>query len=134
MRWLDKLIRRETPQAPLHGVPTTRRQKNYSALSGYAYEYFFEGMRDAPTCREYVFTVSGDRKTWFPLTVSVPHDFIGTWEEAHRRPLADNERYAIAKLALFDAFDNRESPAAMHLPVSLTAQLLDELLSRLGIE
>jgi len=134
MRWLDKLIRRAPAEAPLHGIPATRRQKNYSALSGYAYEYFFEGMRDTSAAREYIFTISGDRKTWFPLTVTVPHSSAQAWQQAHARPLAANERYAVAKLALFDAFDSRESPARMHEPISVTAAQLDELLARLGIE
>ncbi len=110
---------------PLRGVPTVRRQKNYSAESGYAYEYFHEGWRPSAGAREYRFTVSGDRKTWFPLSVFV--------DEAAVRALADNERYAVAKMALFAAFDERESPAVMRDPVRVTAARVAEMLSRLGL-
>lgn len=110
---------------PLRGVPSVRRQKNYSAESGYAYEYFHEGWRPAGGAREYLFTVSGDRKAWFPLSVFV--------DEAAVRALAENERYAVAKMALFAAFDERESPAVMRDPVRVPAARVAELLSRLGL-
>jgi len=110
---------------PLRGVPTVRRQKNYSAESGYAYEYFHEGWRPSAGTLEYRFTVSGDRKTWFPLSVFV--------DEAAVRTLKDNERYAVAKMALFTAFDERESPAVMRDPVRVPAARVAEMLSRLGL-
>ena len=113
-------------EAPLRGVPAVRRQKNYSAESGYAYEYFYDGWRESGRLREYVFTVSGNRKTWFPLSVFAAEDAL--------RALAENERYAVAKLALFAAFDQRESPAAMTECVRVTTGQVAELLARLGIE
>lgn len=111
--------------APLRGVPVVRRQKNYLAASGYAYEYFHDGWRALGDEREYVFTVSGDRKTWWPLSVFVVEDAM--------RTLAENERYGVAKMALFSAFDERESPAAMREPVRVTAGQVEELLGRLGL-
>jgi hypothetical protein len=114
---------REVPS--LRSIPKVRRQKNYSAESGYAYEYFFEGLRDAGGVREYVFTVSGDRKTWFPLSVYVPDDEV--------QALSESERYAVAKMALFGAFDERASPAAMREPVRVAAGQVEALLERLGL-
>ncbi len=111
--------------APLHGVPRVRRQKNYSAGSGYAYEYFHEGWRSSGAAREYLFTVSGDRKTWFPLSVFV--------DDAAVKTLADNERYGVAKMALFAAFDERESPAVMRESVRVGSESVGELLKRLGL-
>ena len=110
---------------PLRGVPRVRRQKNYSSESGYAYEYFHEGWRTSGRAREYLFTVSGDRKTWFPLSVFV--------DDAAVETLADNERYGIAKMALFAAFDERESPAMMREPVRVGSESVGELLKRLGL-
>lgn len=112
-------------EAPLRGVPALRRQKNYLAASGYAYEYYHEGWREAGGAREYLFTVSGDRKTWFPLTVVVV--------DAPEHALADNERYGVAKMALFAAFDERASPAEMREEVRVGAAQVAELLGRLGI-
>ncbi|MGJ5820932.1 hypothetical protein [Paludibaculum fermentans] len=134
MKWLRGLVHREKGSAPLRGVPAIRRQKNYLAMSGYAYEYFYEGMRDEASRREHVFTVSGDRKTWFPVQVLVPDASVTQWEAAHGRVLADNERYAIAKMALFEAFDTRESPAEMNAAVEVSAEQVEELLGRLGFE
>lgn len=136
MKWLRGLVQREksSAPAPLRGVPAIRRQKNYLAMSGYAYEYFYEGMRDHSGLREHVFTVSGDRKTWFEVRVLVPVESVAAWEAAHRRKLADNERYAIAKMALFEAFDTRETPVEMNAPVEVSAEQLEELLGRLGFE
>ncbi|MGC4051201.1 MAG: hypothetical protein QM757_17715 [Paludibaculum sp.] len=136
MKWLRGLVHREkssTP-APLRGVPAVRRQKNYLAMSGYAYEYFYEGMRDLAERREHIFTVSGDRKTWFEVQVRVPGAHVAAWEAAHGRALADNERYAIAKMALFEAFDTRETPVEMQAAVDVTAGQVEELLGRLGFE
>lgn len=112
-------------EAPLRGVPAVRRQKNYLAASGYAYEYFYEGLRVTGGIREYVFTVSGDRKTWFPLSVLVAEEAV--------RTLSGNEPYAVAKMALFGAFDERESPAAMREAVRVAAGQVQELLGRLGL-
>jgi hypothetical protein len=133
--WWSKLWRTAAPAPePLRAVPQTRRQKNYLAASGYGYEYFFEGWRPVGARREYHFTVSGDRRNWFSLQVVLPESAVQACEAAQARPMADNERYAIAKMALFDAFDNRENPSAMQAPVEITAELAAELLLRLGIE
>lgn len=135
MKWLRGLIARRTPpETPLRGVPAVRRQKNYMAMSGYAYEYFYDGFRDLAAWREHVFTVSGDRKTWFEVLVRVPPAGVETWEAAHGRALAGNERYAIAKMALFEAFDSRDNPPAMNAPVEVTAEQVEDLLGRLGLE
>lgn len=123
MAFFGKLFARR--EAPLRGVPAVRRQKNYLAASGYAYEYFHEGWRLAGGTREYVFTVSGDRKTWFPLSVFVVEDTVQT--------LAENERYGVAKMALFCAFDERESPASMREPVRVGPGEVGALLGRLGL-
>jgi len=42
LNWL-----RKKKEAPLTGAPAVRRQKTYSAESGYVYQYFYEGQRPA---------------------------------------------------------------------------------------
>jgi len=133
MAWWTKWFARRGPE-PLRATPAVRRQKNYSAATGYAYEYFYEGFRDEGGCRSHHFTVSADRKNWFLLIVQVDDRAVAAWEEAHGRRLADNERYAIAKMALFEAFDERENPAAMRAPVHVDAADAARLLGRLGID
>jgi hypothetical protein len=134
MSWWRRLFTRAPEKAPLRGTPAVRRQKNYSAASGYAYEYLFEGFRDEGGCRCYVFTVSADRKAWFEITVLVEDRAIESWAAHHGRPLADNERYAVAKMALFEAFDERPDPGSMQKPVRVGPEEAEQLLSRLGLD
>jgi hypothetical protein len=129
--WLRK------KEAPLTGAPAVRRQKTHSAESGYVYQYFYEGQR--PAKREsvegtqFVFNVSGDRKTSFAVSVFVGEAALAEWQRAHGRTLGSTERYAVAKLALFQAFDRRESPAAMTEEVHVQPEDVELFLSALDI-
>lgn len=102
---------------PLTGAPSVRRLKTYSAESGYVYQYFYEGHRpfgEAPDAgREFVFRISADRKQWRPVSVFVADEAIHAWESAHQRQLSSTECYAVAKMALFQAFDERATPVQM---------------------
>ena len=132
LAWLRRLTSRPA-SGPLSGAPARRRVKNYAALTGYAYEYLYAGYCDQGERREYVFTVSGDRKEWFALPVCLPGSALHAWETAHGRTLAGNERYALAKLALFSAFDDRANPAALRAPIEVSASQAAELLDRLEL-
>jgi hypothetical protein len=107
--------------APLAGAPAVPRLKTYSARSGYVYQYRYQGNRPLPAGPdsgvEFVFSVSADRKSWHDLGVVVSDGAIRAWEEAHARELTSAERHAIAKMALFQAFDERPAPALMKDPV-----------------
>jgi hypothetical protein len=131
-RWLSR-----KPQ-PLTGAPAVRRQKTYSGQSGYAYQYYYEGhrpyKRDRETGTEHVFDVSGDRKTSMPVAVLVSDTAIVDWESRHGRTLYASERYAIAKMALFQAFDERPNPAAMGAEVRVRTADVEAILIALGIE
>ena len=124
--------------APLTGAPKVRRQKTYSAQSGYVYQYFYEGQRpfrrtnDAGT--EFVFAVSADRKTTFPVSVLLSDEALGSWQAEHGRTLNSTERYAIAKMALFQAFDEREQPAQMKQDVRIRVADVQAILSNLDID
>ena len=91
--------------------------KSYSAQSGYVYQYYYEGYRafhsPAESGTEFVFTVSADRKGWGPASVQVSDEAVAVWEQSHGRQLSNNERYAVAKMALFQAFDDRANPTLM---------------------
>ncbi|HLY16247.1 MAG TPA: hypothetical protein VKR61_03440 [Bryobacteraceae bacterium] len=131
-RWLSR-----KPQ-PLTGAPAVRRQKTYSGRSGYVYQYYYEGhrpyKRDRDTGTEHVFDVSADRKTSMPVNVLVSDTAIDDWEGRHGRTLYSSERYAIAKMALFQAFDERPDPAAMRQDVRVRAADVEAILIALGIE
>jgi hypothetical protein len=131
-RWLSR-----KPQ-PLTGAPAVRRQKTYSGQSGYVYQYYYEGhrpyKRERENGTEHVFDVSGDRKTSLPVSVLVSDRAIEDWESRHGRTLYSSERYAIAKMALFQAFDERPDPAAMNADVRVGAADVEAIVIALGIE
>jgi hypothetical protein len=91
--------------------------KTYSAQSGYVYQYFYEGRRPlrsgGETVAEYVFSVSADRARWRPVSVLIGAAAVAAWQRRHARELSSTECYALAKMALFQAFDERPSPAQM---------------------
>jgi hypothetical protein len=131
----DKFFRKK--EAPLTGAPPVRRLKTYSAQSGYVYQYCYEGQRpfqqSGERGMEYVFSLSADRKSWRPCKVLVPYGAIAAWETAHERQLSDTERYAIAKMALFQAFDERETPALMKSDVLVRHADVEGIVENLGL-
>ncbi len=134
--WLRRLVPAKQP--PLTGAPTVRRQKSYSAQSGFVYQYFYTGSRAAERSgavgTQYVFEISADRKQFFPVSVFVEAALFSSWEESRARALGANERYAVAKITLFQAFDERESPSLMKEEIAVRARDLTLILESLGIE
>ncbi|HVN03422.1 MAG TPA: hypothetical protein VMT86_03330 [Bryobacteraceae bacterium] len=131
-RWFSR-----KPQ-PLMGAPAVRRQKTYSGQSGYVYQYYYEGhrpyKRDRDSGTEYVFDVSADRKTSGAVAVLVSDTAVEDWESRHGRTLYPSERYAIAKMALFQAFDERPNPDAMRADVHVRGADVEAILITLSIE
>jgi Zn/Cd-binding protein ZinT len=111
--------------------------KTYSAQTGYVYQYYYEGHRpfrakgDAGV--EFVFRVSADRKAWNPVVVRLADGTIGGWQAAHSRELSSTEQYAIAKMALFQAFDERPAPADMKDEVNVRRADLETILDTLDL-
>jgi len=122
---------------PLSGSPTVRRLKIYPARTGYVYHYFFEGHRPLVAGggegTEFVFSISADGKAFHPASVYLPLAALDGWEQARERRLAHNERYAVAKLALFQAFDERPLPADLHAPVQVRPADVDAIIEMLGL-
>jgi hypothetical protein len=89
-----------------------RRLKTYSAQSGYVYQYCYEGQRPFQrsgrqrngVCVQHV----GRPENLASLQGRPATGRVAWWEAAHGRRLSATERYAIAKMALFQAFDERE--------------------------
>lgn len=132
--WIGRFIRRgPAPSEALQGAPATRRIKRYTAESGYVYEYFHQGYRDAGAARRHVFQVSADRKNWFGVEVAVDDEGIREWELANCRELNHSERYAVAKLALFAAFDEGSSPDELRRPVHVPAARITLLLASINL-
>jgi len=114
-----------------------RRLKTYSAQSGYVYQYYYEGQRPfqqgGDAGAEFVFTVSADRKSWHPTRVLVADDAIRSWEQQHARDLSSSERYAICKMALFQAFDERATPDLMRDEVRVRGADVEAIIEMLGL-
>ncbi len=121
---------------PLTGAPAVRRLKNYAAQSGYVYHYFFEGRRrfaaGGEKGTEYVFSASSDRKRFDTVAVRLCDSALAGWQASHQRDLSPTECYAVAKLALFQAFDERE-PAAMRQEIRVRNADLDSIVQQLEL-
>lgn len=118
-----------------------RRVKSYSAADGYVYQYyFFEGNRANRGARpggEFTYVVSADRQSTFAFKIFVQQSALESWAAQNGRPLSSSEEYAVAKMRLFQAFDEG---AVQAMPtgqppreVVVDESNLEELLGLLGI-
>lgn len=121
-------------KAPLSGAPAVRRQKSYSGQSGYVYQYFYEGYRRLRSATEFVFDVTSGPKPSFPVKVVLHDEAVAAWEAEHGRSLTSTERYAVAKIALFRAFDERPTPAHLREAVQVRSADIGDILETLGID
>lgn len=115
---------------PLRGAPLHPRMKTYSAQSGYVYQYYFAGQRAANRGVEYVFHVSADRKTESAMSVFVEDVIVEAWMSGNGRDLRGSHRYAIAKMALRNALDERpcqQALADVRPDAAEVAAILEEL-------
>lgn len=120
------------------GAGTPRRVKSYSAESGFVYQYVFVTQRRARRGwfrrgTEYLFDVSSDRKSSYPVPVFVQEEAVRSWERAHGRPLSSTEQYATAKMRLLRAFDQEQRLPQEAARVVVDASNIEELLSALDI-
>jgi len=76
----------------------------------------------------------GNRKSGSTVTVALSTDVLRPWEQNHGHEFSVAERYAIAKMALFQVFDERAGPAKMAEAVHVRALDLDAIVERLNIE
>ena len=118
------------PEAP-------RRVKSYSAATGYTYQYVFHEVRKARrgfvVGNEYVYLVSADRKTSFPLTIFIGRDAARTWSRIAGRDLSGTEEYAAAKMRLFQALDEVENIGTVRPEIQVDGKQLGELLAQLDL-
>jgi hypothetical protein len=118
-----------------------RRVKSYSAADGYVYQYyFFEGdraQRNGVPGGEFTYVVSSDRRSAFPFKIFVRQSALEAWAKLNGRPLTSSEEYAVAKMRLFQAFDEgsvKPAPEGQQPgEVVVDESNLEEMLGRLGI-
>ncbi len=130
-------LRGKRPE-PLHGAPAVRRSKTYSSASGYVFLYSYLGMRRARRGREigaeYVFDVSTGKKRSFAVPVFLPDSSLDGPQCRLGRQLASTECYALAKMGLFQAFDERAGPGQMRERILLREADVEAILETLGID
>ena len=114
-----------------------RRVKSYSAATGYVYQYYFyeveKASRGGSAGTEYVYMVSVDRQHVFPVMVFVVKDALDQWSARSGQTLTGTEEYAVAKMRLFQAFDEIEGLAAKTPDLRVDASNLDTLLEQLDL-
>ncbi len=118
-----------------------RRVKSYSAADGYVYQYyFFEGnraQRGGSAGGEFTYAISTDRRSAFPFKIFVKQSALDAWAKLNGRPLTSSEEYAVAKMRLFQAFDEGSVQAPpdgqQAAEVLVDESNLEEFLKQLGI-
>jgi hypothetical protein len=114
-----------------------RRVKSYSSATGYTYQYVFhqirKGRRGFVAGNEYVYLISADRKTSFPLVIFIGREAVRGWTRRTGRDLTGTEEYAAAKMRLFQALDQVENLAEAPPDIQVSETDLVELLDRLDL-
>ncbi|HTB93901.1 MAG TPA: hypothetical protein VK728_13795 [Candidatus Sulfotelmatobacter sp.] len=118
-----------------------RRIKSYSAANGYVYQYYFCELNrisvDGEAVGEFVYAISADRGASFGLRIFVMQAALEAWAAANGRALMSSEEYAVAKMRLFQAFDEGVVPltaeAAREVRLVVDEKNLEGLLSMLNI-
>ncbi len=123
------------------GMPrpeAAHRVKSYSAATGYVYQYYFyeveKSKRGSAAGTEYVYMASVDRKHVFPVRIFVVKDALEKWTARTGRQFTGTEEYAVAKMRLFQAFDEMEGFSSAKIPdLQVDESNLDALLSQLDL-
>jgi hypothetical protein len=113
------------------------RIKSYSAETGFVYQYTFVEVRPArrglSLGTEYIYVISADRKENFPLSIFVRKSAGEKWSKRAGRKLNGTEEYAVAKMRLFQAFDEVEDLATARPEIVVEEGDLDALLAKLDL-
>ncbi|HEV2522358.1 MAG TPA: hypothetical protein VGT24_08255 [Candidatus Acidoferrales bacterium] len=116
---------------------SARRVKSYSSATGYVYQYYFyeveKSKRGAEAGTEYVYMASVDRKHVFPVKIFVARDALKKCSARTGREFTGTEEYAVAKMRLFQAFDEVEGLATKTAELVVDESNLDALLSQLDL-
>ena len=118
-----------------------RRIKSYSAANGYVYQYYFYGLNRISAAGraagEFVYAISADRGASFGLRILVMQAALEAWATANGRALTSSEEYAVAKMRLFQAFDEGVVPltaeAAREVRLVVDESNLEAMLRLLNI-
>jgi hypothetical protein len=114
-----------------------RRVKSYSAATGHVYQYYFyeveKARRGNVSGTEYVYMVSIDRKKVFPVKIFVVKVALEKWSARVGQQLTGTEEYAVAKMRLFQVFDEIDDLASKTHELTVDDTNLENLLSQLDL-
>jgi hypothetical protein len=118
-----------------------RRVKSYSAANGYVYQYYFYEVNrvtwNGSAAIEFAYAISADRAAAFPLRILVIEDALVSWARTNGRILTSSEEYAVAKMRLFQAFDEggvpRDAETGSRTKLFVDERNLEGLLQQLNI-
>ncbi len=116
-----------------------RRMKTYTGETGYVYQYYFVGKREAiasdpeAPATEYVFDATSDRKVTFAVSVFLKPEAARAWAGGHGRELTDSEQYAAAKMRLLRGFDEVENMRDHGRRLVVNAENIEVLLEPLSL-
>ena len=118
-------------------MSSPHRMKTYSAESGYVYQYYFLDSQPRKKLWSRIgtafrFHVTSDRREFVVVEVLVEERALEVWQRVHGRTLDGNEQYAAAKMRLFRAFDESESPKQL-IDVRVNQENIDALLEPLRL-
>ncbi|HLJ24161.1 MAG TPA: hypothetical protein VKT71_08650 [Candidatus Acidoferrales bacterium] len=113
------------------------RVKSYSAQTGFVYQYYFyeveKSRRGKAEGTEYVYMASVDRKHVFPVRIFVNKAALEKWSARTGRRFTGTEEYAVAKMRLFQAFDEVEDFSGKNPDFVVDESNLDELQTQLDL-
>jgi hypothetical protein len=113
------------------------RVKSYSAATGFVYQYYFyeveKSKRGTVAGTEYVYMASVDRKRVFPVKIFVAKEALEKWAARTGREFTGTEEYAVAKMRLFQAFDEVEGLAEKTPDLTVDESNLEALSSELDL-
>jgi hypothetical protein len=128
---------RDPNNSPMPRPEAAHRVKSYSAATGYVYQYYFyevdKAKRGGAEGTEYVYMASADRKHVFPIRIFVAKKDLQKWSARTGREFTGTEEYAVAKMRLFQAFDETEGFSEKTAPFLVDESNLDALLAQLDL-
>jgi hypothetical protein len=121
-------------------LPEKRRMKTYTGETGYVYQYYFVGKREAlpntaeAPATEFVFDVTPDRKAMYAVSVFLKPEAVAAWAATHKRALSETEQYAAAKMRLLRGFDEIEDIKTHGRHLIVDEGNIEDLLANLKLE
>ncbi len=128
---------RQPNNSPMARPEVARRVKSYSAATGYVYQYQFQetvkSRRGLASGTQYIYWISRDRQSAFPVRIFVKRSAVEKWGRRAGRAMTGTEEYAVAKLRLFQAFDDVEDLSSASADFTVDESNLETFLNQLDI-